>query len=105
MCRTPSPVKVLPRFGSLQKLWSPGLDKRVSRDTSSGMMGMEVVKEKENIFADKENMSQDVAPRSGRSGGGSRAFKRKSRGWYEKAKAPTQEFAAADGGVMEGNWI
>ncbi|KAH9223987.1 hypothetical protein DL95DRAFT_484827 [Leptodontidium sp. 2 PMI_412] len=105
MCRTPSPVKALPRFGSLQKLWSPGLEKRASRDTSMSMMGMEVVKENEN---ENENGDKHSEPRN-RTGGA--VIKKKTTEWYGKAKVPSRDDLPEDESndesqrPMEGNWI
>lgn len=97
MCRTPSPVSPLQRestFSSLERLWSPTLGKRSSRQSSKG-------KEKD-------------APRMGSSGGGGSALKKKAKGWYDKVTASDdsvagQGFAAMEdkspGNRISGNWI
>ncbi|KAH7360293.1 hypothetical protein BKA65DRAFT_182018 [Rhexocercosporidium sp. MPI-PUGE-AT-0058] len=114
MCRTPSPVKALPRFGSLQKMWSPGLGKRASRDTSLSMMGMEVVteKENENSYENGNGIGDEhLGLRSRRKGSRDTAFKKKATEWYGKAKAPSRDdlpeeaFENKSQRPMEGNWI
>ncbi|KAG4435570.1 hypothetical protein IFR05_008950 [Cadophora sp. M221] len=116
MCRTPSPVKALPRFGSLQKLWSPGLEKRASRDTSMSMMGMEIVKEKES---GNEVENGDKYLESRRRSGGTALKKKtvKNTEWHGKAKSAVASRDAlpeedSDDKLelesqrpMEGNWI
>ncbi|KAL2074139.1 hypothetical protein VTL71DRAFT_7917 [Oculimacula yallundae] len=110
MCRTPSPVKA-PRFGSVQQLWSPGLEKRASRDTSISMMGMEAVQEKKvGIENTKQNVlvsARSVRSRSGSAG----SRKKREEGWYGRSRSreghSTDEDVFEDEGMkrMEGNWI
>ncbi|CZS93168.1 uncharacterized protein RCO7_07817 [Rhynchosporium graminicola] len=114
MCRTPSPVKAsgLPRFESLQKLWSPGLDnKRSSRETTGTSasvmgMGMEVIQEQktenENVFVS----SRSVRSRSGSSG----PMKNRTRDWYDGSKRPEEHVPDEDDvfgneDMKQGNWI
>ncbi|KAH7395812.1 hypothetical protein BKA64DRAFT_745977 [Cadophora sp. MPI-SDFR-AT-0126] len=118
MCRTPSPVKALPRFGSVQKLWSPGLEKRASRDTN---IGMEVMNERENGYEnaqEKEHENQQGNSRSRKSGGNTTSKNRRPptpAHWFEKVKTPAThgQFPAEDFGdesgrvdrPLSGNWI
>ncbi|PBP19276.1 hypothetical protein BUE80_DR009507 [Diplocarpon rosae] len=102
MCRTPSPVKTLPRFSSLQRMWSPGLENRKSGDISHSC--------KENANQ-KENSR--MATGAGRVDANSRALKRRDMDGYEKFRASNSDTSPVlpgsesegYGGRMSGNWI
>lgn len=98
-------------------MWSPGLEKRVSRDTNTsfGMMGssmgMEVVKENEKEKeSEAETDSENLNPRGGRKGSGPPLFIKRDAERYERRKAskeylPDDQFGDGSKGDMEGGWI
>ncbi|KAK0101432.1 hypothetical protein ONS95_006605 [Cadophora gregata] len=100
MCRTPSPVKSIPRFGSVQKLWSPGLEKRASRDTSMGS-SMSVLKEKQNAYGnEQENQHehhQHGNSKNGRSASGKKTNK------YKRAPTPAHWYSRAKNSAVDGH--
>ncbi|KAK2629089.1 hypothetical protein QTJ16_002192 [Diplocarpon rosae] len=103
MCRTPSPVKTLPRFSSLQRMWSPGLENRKPGVISHSCK--ENANQKENVRVATGAVRVDMD---------SRALKRRDSDRYNKFRAsasdtspvlPGSEESEGDGRRMPGNWI
>ncbi|CAL3972005.1 unnamed protein product [Diplocarpon coronariae] len=105
MCRTPSPVKTLPRFSSLHKMWSPGLQNRKSREISDDF---------------EENANQKEVSRGGPMGTGRadtdiRALEKRAMYGYDRVRASDSDYGLAlsceesdevgEGSRMSGNWI
>ncbi|EKD21068.1 uncharacterized protein L3040_000894 [Drepanopeziza brunnea f. sp. 'multigermtubi'] len=98
MAHTPSPVRKIPRFGSLQNMWSPGLANRKSRNMGT--------------FVEKVTANENFRARRGGSG----SIPKKDGDWYENVnssdeKLPATDQSLSDSGsrdanpMMEGNWI